>query len=219
MKQSLKTPPKICFTASGCLIWKNKVLLVKHKKAHIWLKPGGHADADELLHKTAEREFFEETGILVRASQYGFLPKISDPNSEFLPAPFTINLHWVSRENYQARLQGKEMNSPWKRGCEQHCNYDFFLEPVDAAGKLLDASADSWPACTLNSQECDGIDWFAREQLDQIESTEDIRSELQYAFKLYDESRQKNDKREKDFNEAARARSQKPPGGGGEPAN
>ncbi len=53
---------KICYTACGALIHKQKALLVKHKKLGIWLAPGGHMEEGEFPHQAAEREFWEEAG-------------------------------------------------------------------------------------------------------------------------------------------------------------
>ena len=174
MKQpSSDLPPKICFTASACLIHNGKVLLVKHKKAKIWLKPGGHIEPDELPHHAAEREMLEETGVKVKAKKYGFMPEIADPKTEFLPGPFNINLHWVSEKNYDARVANPDnyqIDTNWKKDCEQHYNLDFFVEPVGS----LEYSE--------NKEESDGIGWFGPDEIDDLETTEDIKNELKYAF-------------------------------------
>jgi 8-oxo-dGTP diphosphatase len=41
----------------------NKILLVDHKKAELWLPPGGHVEKDEHPKQAAEREAKEELGI------------------------------------------------------------------------------------------------------------------------------------------------------------
>jgi 8-oxo-dGTP diphosphatase len=41
----------------------NKILLVDHKKAQLWLPSGGHVEPDEHPKATVERECFEELGI------------------------------------------------------------------------------------------------------------------------------------------------------------
>src|SRR5688572_115523 len=90
---------KICLTASGTLIHQGKILLVKHKKLGFWLTPGGHLEPGEMPHQAAEREFWEETSVKVKAAPMGFFPKTGDAQTEFLPVPLSSNLHWVSREN------------------------------------------------------------------------------------------------------------------------
>ena len=97
---------KVCLTAAGCLIHDGKVMLVKHKKVGAWLCPGGHIDPNELPHQAAEREFWEETGIKVKAFDPN-LPAATD-GSEYLPNPILTNLHWVSEDNYHIRTQGKK---------------------------------------------------------------------------------------------------------------
>jgi 8-oxo-dGTP diphosphatase len=44
---------------------RNHVLLVDHKKAELWLPPGGHVDPGENPKDTVRREAFEELGIEV----------------------------------------------------------------------------------------------------------------------------------------------------------
>jgi 8-oxo-dGTP pyrophosphatase MutT (NUDIX family) len=57
---------KIDFTASVYIVFKNKVLLHKHKKLGIWLQPGGHIELDEDPNEAAVREAKEETGLDVQ---------------------------------------------------------------------------------------------------------------------------------------------------------
>lgn len=54
---------KIDFTASVLIVFKNKVLLHKHKKLGIWLQPGGHIELNEDPNEAALREAKEETGL------------------------------------------------------------------------------------------------------------------------------------------------------------
>src|SRR5262245_32167127 len=57
---------KIDFTASVYVVHVNKVLLHWHKKAGIWLPPGGHIELDEDPNQAALREVKEEAGLAVR---------------------------------------------------------------------------------------------------------------------------------------------------------
>src|SRR5579859_5727867 len=105
----MSTPsPKICFVAIGLLIHEGKALLVKHRRAQIWLSPGGHVEPDELPHLAAEREFWEETGIKVKVVQPLPMPNKVFGECEFIPSPFLTNLHWVSHKNFVARTQNDE---------------------------------------------------------------------------------------------------------------
>lgn len=42
-----------------------KILLVKHKKFHKWVQPGGHIEANETPEEAAKREAYEETGLKI----------------------------------------------------------------------------------------------------------------------------------------------------------
>lgn len=169
---------KICYTAAAFLIVKKKILFIKHKKIGIWFAPGGHAEPGELLHVTAERECFEETGIKVRAFDQFFTPAkpyYDSDRAEYLPSPFATNLHWVSRENYQARKQDPtnyKPLKPWLKGCEQHLGFTYLVQPVDGL------------ITTQNETETDGIGWFTPKEIETLETTADIRFEVAHAFKL-----------------------------------
>jgi 8-oxo-dGTP pyrophosphatase MutT (NUDIX family) len=167
---------KVCLTACGCLIHEGKVLLVKHKKVKIWLNPGGHIEDNELPHIAAEREFWEETGIKVKAYDPTMLIAPENGGDEYLPNPFSTNLHWVCKENYEQRVLGKkmseEMKKMWKKGCEQHLNFIYLVKP------LGDVNFQE------NVEETDGIAWFSLEELDDLETSDNIRLEVRRAFTL-----------------------------------
>lgn len=165
---------KVCLTAAGCLIHDGKVMLVKHKKVGAWLCPGGHIDQDELPHQAAEREFWEETGIKVKAFDSN-LPKATD-GSEYLPNPILTNLHWVSEDNYSIRTKkGKPttQSKMWKKGCEQHLSFIYLVKP---ASDNLDFKE--------NVEETDGIGWFSLTELDDLGLYGNVAMEIKTAFKL-----------------------------------
>lgn len=163
-------------TASGLLIREGKVLLIKHKKLGIWLAPGGHIEDEELPHQAAEREFWEETGVRVRAvSAAKVLPDVG--KTSYHPLPFAINLHWISPENYENRLKSKEPNQrvstkKWARGCEQHVVLVYLVE------------AEGSTEFTQNIEETDGIGWFTLDELDGIETIPEIREEAKRGMEL-----------------------------------
>lgn len=161
------TTPKLCYTASGILIHKSKVLLVKHKKLGIWLNPGGHIEEDELPHVAAEREFFEETGVHAQA--------VATDNA--LPVPFAVDLHWVNQESYDLRMQASDPSlrvptQKWKRGCEQHICFIYLLKIV---------GSDTF---VFNETETDAIEWFSSEEIDDLETVGSIKTEIKQGFKL-----------------------------------
>lgn len=53
------------FVTSVFIVNEGKTALHEHKKLGMMLPPGGHIDRDELPHKAAEREVYEETGLEV----------------------------------------------------------------------------------------------------------------------------------------------------------
>lgn len=168
-----KYPAKICYTAAGLLIHKEKVLLVKHKKLGVWLAPGGHVDEGELPHQAAEREFWEETGLQVKVFDPFFIR--SSELTEHLPLPIESNLHWVSEENFKRRQKDSknyQREKQWKKGCEQHFG---FLYLVRATGGY---------DFKQNDEETDGIAWFGLDELDDLETYQDIRDEIRLAFKI-----------------------------------
>lgn len=186
--------PKLCYTAGGMLIHEGKVLLVKHKKLGIWLNPGGHIDEGELPHEAAEREFFEETGVKVQAVDVFSLPgskngakknfsvveavKKIDVNAVgFMPNPMTTNVHWVNKESYKIRLESDNPDKRfptkiWKRGCEQHVGFFYMLKPVEGVEFYQ------------NEAETDGIAWFGPEEIDGLETTDNVKKEVKLGFAL-----------------------------------
>lgn len=153
-----------CLTAAGFLVHENKILLIKHTMLGIWLAPGGHVEPNELPHQAAEREFFEETGVKVRAiTAFPTLPSLE---SENLPLPFGYNLHWINKPGEKkARSNGKI--------CGQHYVFTYFVEPVGAL-KLSDADDG-----------IDAIQWFTREEVKKIETREGLRQEMIYVLDHY----------------------------------
>lgn len=177
-----KIDPKICYTASATLIVDQKILLIKHKKLQSWLCPGGHIDPDEPAHTAAEREFWEETGITVKAiNSVKDLGEEGDDGTAQV-VPFATNFHWVSRENYKKRCQAleageeAEREAKWKKGCEKHFNFSYLVKPVGS----LDFHE--------NVEEVDGIAWFSEEEVDKLYQSKEIfggtYQEFKRAFEL-----------------------------------
>ena len=162
---------KVCYTAAGVLIVDGKVLLIKHKKLGKWLNPGGHIEPGELPHQAAEREFFEETGVRVKAVDV--VGMFDEEATEFLPNPISTNLHWISKENYWSRMQNKTSGDDvWKKGCEQHINFLYLVQPVSGVELRFD------------QEETLGIDWFGKEQLAEVELAGNIKQEIELAINV-----------------------------------
>lgn len=147
---------------------------MKHKKLGIWLAPGGHLEENELPHVGAEREFWEETGIRVRAvSSHPLLE--GTENSSYYPVPFAVNVHWISKEIYQRRLRSEHpeervTDEVWKLGCEKHLSFVYLVE---AEGDVEFAQ---------NVEETDGIGWFRQKDLKDLETIEEIRREATWVL-------------------------------------
>lgn len=153
MNQIIKS--KFCLTSSGYLIHDDKILLIKHKKFKAWLPPGGHLEEGELPQEAAEREFWEETGIKVEVISY--------KSEDFMPNPFKCGLHWVCEENFNRRQAGEKPLPQWKRGCEKHFDLSYIVKPV--AGVEYKENVD----------ETDGIAWFSLNDLNDLNSFDDVK--------------------------------------------
>ncbi len=53
------------FTVATFVVWRERVLLLWHRKLRLWLPPGGHIEPSELPDEAAVREVAEEAGIAV----------------------------------------------------------------------------------------------------------------------------------------------------------
>ena len=170
MKPSQYLDAKLCLTAAGLLYHQEKVLLVKHKKLGIWLAPGGHLEADEQPHQAAEREFWEETGLRVKATAFKSSFQANELN-QYLPNPFLTNLHWMNKESY-TRRKAEKKPLPGVKPCEQHVCFLYLVEAISG----LDYRR--------NIEETDGIGWFSQAEVALLETTPDIKYEVKYGFSL-----------------------------------
>ncbi len=92
---------KIDFTATVYIVHKDKVLLRKHEKYHIWLGVGGHIELDEDPNQAAIREAKEEVGLdikLIDSNPSPFLTDYSDKGGDYrqLIAPLFMNIHKIN---------------------------------------------------------------------------------------------------------------------------
>lgn len=182
---SLQTiPAKICLVSLAIVIHDGKILLVHHKKLDVWLAPGGHIDPDELPHHAAIRECFEETGVRIEVIDLR-APQTPYSESEWVPSPYESNLHWVSQQNYQFRTapqpahptsasakQQLKLDAQWQRGCEQHVGLFFLAKPIGST------------KTAVNSSETHGVGWFTLQEINNLQTSADIRQQLSRAFTL-----------------------------------
>ena|ERR1700733_11842922 len=86
---------KIDFTVEVFVVYKDKVLLRKHDKYHIWLSVGGHVELNEDPVQAALREVKEEVGLDVTALDSREF-KRKDEHYEELIVPIGLNRHRIS---------------------------------------------------------------------------------------------------------------------------
>ncbi len=87
---------KIDFTTCAYVVYKDKVLLRKHEKYHIWLGPGGHIDLEEDPNQAVVREAKEEVGLDIKLWE-GTLRHKEDfgPHQQLIP-PVSLNRHRIN---------------------------------------------------------------------------------------------------------------------------
>ena len=129
-------------------------------------------------HEAAEREFWEETGIKVRAVDSFEFEWNQLEEAQYYPNPFSTNLHWVSPENYEMRMKTGEIdqsdNNQWGKGCEQHLGFLYLMAPVD----------ENKMEFFKNIEETDGIAWFDFDELAELELFDNVRQEIERAVQL-----------------------------------
>ncbi len=82
-----------CVVASGVLVEDGRVLLIRHPRLGVWIYPGGHVEPNETPREAAEREFKEETGLMVEV--VGPRHGIGGDGVTEEPLPLTILLETV----------------------------------------------------------------------------------------------------------------------------
>lgn len=74
--------------SSGALVLRDtRILLVHHLRPGVhdfWIAPGGGVEGDEELAQAAERETFEETGLIVRALRLAYIDEVFDARQRVL---------------------------------------------------------------------------------------------------------------------------------------
>lgn len=86
---------KVDWTVSVFIVHKDRVLVRKHEKYHIWLGVGGHIELDEDPIQAGKRECLEEVGLVVKIFNEDQYAPIGDGRTN-VPPPACINRHFVS---------------------------------------------------------------------------------------------------------------------------
>ena len=146
---------KIDFTVSVQIVHENKVLLLIHKKLHIWLPPGGHIELDEDPNEAALREAKEETGIDVEL--VGEVQSYDSPyNARELILPRFLNRHFYDTERVH-----------------EHVDLCYFARPTSDVSKMR------------HEVEGEEIRWFTKEEIEknEFDIVPDVRAHALAALK------------------------------------
>ena len=85
--------PNQHFTATGIVFnCRGEVLLIKHRKLHVWLPPGGHVEENELPDDAVLREIYEETGIRAEMLPNRRGLSLSSGHAKEMETPFAVLL-------------------------------------------------------------------------------------------------------------------------------
>ena len=141
--------------ASGYLVKEGKVLLVHHKKFDKWTPPGGHIEENETLDQAVVREWKEELDLDIHVIPAHENAFAGDANATPIPMPFHIDLE---REGFDV----------------PHIGYFFYVRLQDP----------TQPIKVLET-ELKGFKWFAKEELQQISTFEQVRALANYAIIHY----------------------------------
>jgi 8-oxo-dGTP pyrophosphatase MutT (NUDIX family) len=83
----------IDYTVVIYIVFKNKVLLVNHRKLKKWLPLGGHIELNENPEEAAIREAKEESGLDIEI--IAEKPEVKDPQNKILPRPEYLDIHRI----------------------------------------------------------------------------------------------------------------------------
>jgi len=149
------------FTATVFVVADGRVLLLWHKKLHMWLPPGGHIDANELPDAAARREVREETGLEITLLQE---PTAIGPVT-VLARPEAILLEPI-------------------RPGHEHIDLIYFARPADANKLALTASEESGEIGWFTPEQMrtlgvtSDILWLAERALDVMRSAQSVRQQV-----------------------------------------
>ena len=127
-----------------------RFLLIQHKKLGKWLAPGGHLEAGEEPHAGALREVQEEIGQKGHVLDLLASPTVNTLSVPQLPAPFCILAETI----------------PAGPRDSEHIHIDFvYVVEIDPGANLR-----------LSDAEISLARWFTPEEIDELDTYENVRS-------------------------------------------
>jgi 8-oxo-dGTP pyrophosphatase MutT (NUDIX family) len=93
------------YTVGAFIVHQQKVLLVKHKKLHCWICPGGHIEANEDPLTALHREVKEETNLRIRilARTPVWLTSTYDETILLTP-PHFMDIHPITADHHHVGM-------------------------------------------------------------------------------------------------------------------
>ncbi|MDE1768824.1 MAG: NUDIX domain-containing protein [Candidatus Micrarchaeota archaeon] len=142
-----------CIVGSCIVIKGNKTLVLMHKRLGIWLYPGGHVDEGETPVESAIRETREETGFRVKIISKKRLKLKNKREASELANPIAVLYE----------------NVPYKEGRHMHFDLIYLGKPFGKREKLAQGESKA-------------MKWVSKGQLDSLNTYENVREALRYAF-------------------------------------
>lgn len=112
-------------TASGFVLYEEKILLIFHKKLQKYIQPGGHLENDATVLHAAQREVLEETG--VRTTPF-----------KNIITPIHIDIHTIPYHEKKNEIEHK------------HYDFMFLLTTSSQKVRLQEDEVDSYKWVSLD---------------------------------------------------------------------
>jgi 8-oxo-dGTP diphosphatase len=148
-----------CIVSSCIIMDKGKTLILYHKKLGKWLYPGGHVDEGEIPVESAVREAKEETGFKVKLISKSRLG-LKRSHSLEQPAPLCTLYEHVY----------------YKTGTHMHFDLIYLAKPVGKQGRIAKGESTK-------------LKWISEKEIDGLDTYDNVKSTLKYAFKVSKGSR------------------------------
>ena len=118
----------IDFTVDIFIVYKDKVLLIFHKKHKMWLAIGGHIELNEDPDQALFREVKEECGLEIEV--LGTKPSIESKGTKFLYTPAFLDIHEVSETHKHVALRyfAKAKSDNFIHNKEEHDDIKWFTK-------------------------------------------------------------------------------------------